>query len=368
MGETTDTCVGTEDVELSKCGKCSKELSDNPLTSKEQSIQCDCCEKFFHITCQSVTKGKLKAVSQFNLKWFCNFCEFAAVTIKTQCINLQKEQIKLKAEVDSVNAKMTAYESKLDSIEKKLSTNLTTEVKNLQTQIDTMKTAQKEQNYQKRIEELETGVSGIQNDIKKLEDVENNVSELKNTVKSYKDVAATADPKTEMMTPLSPEEIERKKEEEEEKLKEKKKRNLIFFNIPEGDLDDYDEQRLADFYKIQRIYEDKVEIKERDLSNITRLGKKVTNKIRPVLVTFKSEDQRMTVLRNNKDLKLLEANKSTRIFVSTDKTPKEREAENQLRAELQRRKNDGEDNLVIRNGKILLFRPAAHKSWANLFE
>ena len=80
-------------------------------------------------------------------------------------------------------------------------------MKNLQTQIDSMKTSQIEQNHQIRIEELETGVSGIQNDIKKLEDVENNVSDLKDTVKSYKDVTETADPKPEMMTPLSPEEI-----------------------------------------------------------------------------------------------------------------------------------------------------------------
>ena len=75
----------------------------------------------------------------------------------------------------------------------------------------------------------------------------------------------------------------------------------------------------------------------------------------------------MNILRNNKDIKLLDANKSTKIFVSTDKTPKERETENQLRAELQRRKDEGEENLIIRNGKILLFRQPAHKSWADLF-
>ena len=368
MSETKDTCVGTEDAEFSTCGKCGKELSENPLTCKEQSIQCDCCEKFFHITCQSVTKGKLKAVSQFNLKWFCTYCDFAAVTIKTQCINLQKEQIKLKAEVESVNAKMTAYDGKLDSIEKNLTRNITTEVEKLQTQINNLKTTNIGQNYQKRVEELETGVSSIQEDMKKLDDVKTDVTELKDSVKSYKDVALTAASKPVTVMPLTPEEIkERKEKDEEDKLKEKKKRNLIFFNIPEGDHNDFDELRLADFYKIQRIYEDRVEIKEKDISNIVRLGKKVPDKVRPVLVTLKSEDQRMNILRNNKDLKLLEANKSTRIFVSTDKTPKEREEENQLRAELQRRKDEGEENLIIRNGKILLFRPPAHKSWANLF-
>ena len=61
---------------------------------------------------------------------------------------------------------------------------------------------------------------------------------------------------------------------------------------------------------------------------------------------------------------------SANIYVSTDRTKKQREADKELRDELKRRKDLGEKNLVIRNSKIVPFqqRAQAITSWASLFD
>ena len=103
---------------------------------------------------------------------------------------------------------------------------------------------------------------------------------------------------------------------------------------------------------------------------MTRIGIKNNSKTRPIQITLSSQDARKTLLTKNKDLKLLENNISTNIYVSTDRTKKQREADKELRDELKRRKGLGETNLVIRNNRIVPFRERAQgpSTWASLFE
>ena len=67
-------------------------------------------------------------------------------------------------------------------------------------------------------------------------------------------------------------------------------------------------------------------------------------------------------------LKLLEDDVSSNIYVSTDRTKKQREEDKKLRDELKRRKLT-EPNLVIRNNRIVPFHQAAQGScsWASVF-
>ena len=71
----------------------------------------------------------------------------------------------------------------------------------------------------------------------------------------------------------------------------------------------------------------------------------------------------------NQNLKLLDDDESTNIYVSTDRTKKQRETDKELRDELKRQKLTN-PNLVIRNGKIVPFRPRAqdNTTWANAIE
>ena len=159
-------------------------------------------------------------------------------------------------------------------------------------------------------------------------------------------------------------------QKEEETLIEKKKANLIIYGMPESNLEDNKEELLADFRKLKKVYADRVELKKEDITHMTRIGIKNNSKTRPIQITLSSQDARKTLLTKNKDLKLLENNISTNIYVSTDRTKKQREADKELRDELKRRKGLGETNLVIRNNRIVPFRERAQgpSTWASLFE
>ena len=159
-------------------------------------------------------------------------------------------------------------------------------------------------------------------------------------------------------------------QKEEETLIEKKKANLIIYGMPESSLEDQKEATLADFRKLQKVYADRVELKKEDLTHMARIGIKNNDKIRPIQITLSSQDTRKTLLTKNMNLKLLENNISTNIYVSTDRTKKQREADKELRAELKRRKDQGETNLVIRNNRIVPFRERAqgYSTWASIFD
>ena len=138
---------------------------------------------------------------------------------------------------------------------------------------------------------------------------------------------------------------------EEDILIEKKKDNLVIFGMPEPHTEDKKEELLEDYRRIEKIYEGKVELRQEDLKHMTRIGAKGNGKIRPIQITL-SPNKRKELLTRNKDLKLLEDSTSTNIYVSTDRTKKQREADKVLREELKRRKL-ANPNLVIRNSRIV---------------
>ena len=86
-------------------------------------------------------------------------------------------------------------------------------------------------------------------------------------------------------------------------------------------------------------------------SKCVRLGKPKNDKPRPLLVTVADNAIRRQILRNAKHL--CHSNTYKRVFISPDLTLQEREANKQLRQELRRRKDAGESNLIIKNGKIV---------------
>ena len=156
-------------------------------------------------------------------------------------------------------------------------------------------------------------------------------------------------------------------QQEEEILIEKKKDSLIIFGMPEANTEDKKEEMLEDYRKISKVYHTKVALKKEDFTYIGRLGIKEAHKMRPIKITLKEQKKRVELLTKNQDLKLLEDDASTNIYVSPDRTKKQREADKELRKELKKRKvND--PNLVIRNSKIVPFRQRTQEiqTWASI--
>ena len=136
--------------------------------------------------------------------------------------------------------------------------------------------------------------------------------------------------------------------------------------MPETNSEDKQEELLEDFNNLKKVYEGKVTIKKEDLNHMTRLGKRGTNP-RPIQITPASQNMRKDLLTKNMNLKLKVNNESIPIYVSPDRTDKQRAEYSKLRDELAERKKSN-PNLCIRNNKIVPFRPAAQETftWAQV--
>ena len=168
--------------------------------------------------------------------------------------------------------------------------------------------------------------------------------------------------------------LDRKVKEQESTFTEQKQiaekeSSLIVYGIPET-IDDETEQMKEDFAAVKYIYNTKATLGSRDLTQIIRLGKKSKadeeNKIRPIKITFANQAKKQEILRNNKNLILEgtefpactsdfcdeQGRKHKHIYVSPDKTRKQRDEEKELRKLLKQRKTT-EPDLIIRNGKII---------------
>ena len=82
-----------------------------------------------------------------------------------------------------------------------------------------------------------------------------------------------------------------------------------------------------------------------------RLGKREEEKTRLLRVTVESVKVKRSILQKAK--KLRESEKWKSVFITPDLSPKERKRNKELRDELKRRTDEGEEDLVIRRGKIV---------------
>lgn len=134
--------------------------------------------------------------------------------------------------------------------------------------------------------------------------------------------------------------------------RDSRRNNVILFGLPEND------HATA----LDRVTDDKKHTKELFLSlgfddikvcDISRLGKKIESKIRPVKVTLENPALKKLVIQKARQLRNNEKYKN--IYIDYDKTKLQQSEWNNLRSELKQRRESGED-VVIYNGCI---RPRA---------
>ena len=133
--------------------------------------------------------------------------------------------------------------------------------------------------------------------------------------------------------------------------RESRKCNIIVHNIPESKKPEVKERREEDTMEVKRLFEDGLGLEELEIQSIVRLGKKMQDKNRLMKVTVGSVKTKREILSNTKKLK--NAENWSRVFITPDLTPKERDRSRTLREELKRRKDEGEEGLVIRRGLIV---------------
>ena len=156
---------------------------------------------------------------------------------------------------------------------------------------------------------------------------------------------------------------------EEEKLIESKKCNLIFFKVPECPAENPGERMKKDYEVLNEAYNQKF-AKNTDIDACFRVGKK-TDSVRPLIVSFKNEEIKKTMLSQGRELSIKRNNEEIRIYSSIDRTQKQREQHKLLVETMKSRKENGEDNLGIKNGRIVenfqKIGGPTRVRWADLF-
>jgi hypothetical protein len=155
-------------------------------------------------------------------------------------------------------------------------------------------------------------------------------------------------------------EVEKKVGEAFEEMKERESRklNLILVNVPESEAETGEERQKEDIRQVKELV-GKLEVQTGDLglANPIRMGKRIIGKAskpRVLRITVKSEEAKKTLLAKANKLSEESVPKGKRVYISCDRTPKEREDYKKLREELlKRREEEPESNLQIRGGKIV---------------
>nr|CAI5835864.1 unnamed protein product [Callosobruchus analis] len=125
----------------------------------------------------------------------------------------------------------------------------------------------------------------------------------------------------------------------------KRRKNVIILGVPEEDANDNgvtsDKDKITDIlHTIDRNFS------LQDVK-IVRLGKQMGGKIRPVRLTCNTEQQVSDIIRNARKLK--DSRFKNKVFVSSDRTPKQLAYFRELKDQVKERMEVGESDLKIRH-------------------
>ena len=146
----------------------------------------------------------------------------------------------------------------------------------------------------------------------------------------------------------------------------KRKENVIIHGVPESQ-DENSDHRLSDDLAVLSAMFHEVGVENAKVENMVRLGRRPSDPIqnpRPMKVVMDSVESKIRLLKKAKNLRENQEGEWCRIVIHQDLTPKQREARKPLVAELKQRKAQGEQDLVIFNGKVVK-RRGARPSQAN---
>ena len=208
----------------------------------------------------------------------------------------------------------------------------------------------------------ENDVSDILNNFEKFRKVSNEIKNMKSDMevklKQFEERLVRCEVSSENMRTVSSAVVESEVERNgdstklEYELIESKKCNIVYYNVPESSKNESADRMKDDFDLITKSYSETA-IAHTDVTSIFRVGKKDDNKARPIVVKYINLETKKRILNGSENLKLLYNNESINIYVSVDRTPKQREEHKKLVTELKQRRDGGETDIVIRNDKIV---------------
>ena len=142
---------------------------------------------------------------------------------------------------------------------------------------------------------------------------------------------------------------------------EKRKHNIVFHGIKEtvvplesvasGDLDKSPDQEMVEELLRVGLRLDA----SRHIEEVQRIGRYQNGKTRPLRVKVKTLEARNEILRRAKDLKGTSEFKN--VFIAPDLTRKQQEIDKDLRDKVKQFRQDGHNNVKIKQGKVIKNEP-----------
>lgn len=256
------------------------------------SILCERCNSWVCIECTEMDQAEFNALGKSKkLHFYCDKCEPKA-----------KEAVKLDQKVEDCVLKHTKkFEKKMEALEKEV------------------KTKASSKDLQEMSDRLEQRVVQVENKVTVLE---------------------TQEPEPNTNQEL----LDKVKDEVKESLDQEKRRlNVIIRNINEDNAD------IHTF--VDEIFTNVMNLNNISIQNIERIGEKKEDYVRPVKVTVKTFSMKKMILAGSKKLATNENFKD--IYIAPDRTKKQQLQMKKLRDELKDRRENGEKDLIIKNGVII---------------
>ena len=284
-----------------ECNKC-----DVPFTKTDAWTQCMSCLKWLHRDCTNLSKLQFDAIVEAaqegkkSIQYYCELCETPVSDVLSNIQKFKKMQIELENIKTEISGRFDKLESRMTKMEEKVSKGITADIKS----------------------------PSFRDILKK--DIQTTVSQNLN------------------------EKLSRFKQQEEKDIIEEKKNNIVLFNVPESTSDDIKTRMKHDRRMFLLTYEIEEEnFNDKTVKQMHRVGKKQSEKARPMVIKFTENETKMEYLKKSGDLAIAVNGEDQRIYASHDMTKDQRAKIKKLAAEVKTRKDNGEKDVVIRNYQIV---------------
>ena len=284
------------------CNVCGKHV-----TRRERGICCDICEAWYHSNCTGMSDihyNLYKDDKENKINWVC-----------TNCIKAKKEE--------------NSIHSMLKEIKKKNDDNNET----IRQERETSRQEREDSRLERK--QMMDMMKQLTDQMKKLEDKME--SKMDDKLKTSE---------REMALKVS--------NEIDEKLERfRRKNNIVLYGVPESKKGNENDRMKEDIEKTNLLLE-KIEIKVEKFE-LARLGNKINaGKARSIKIELDKEEDKYKILKGAGKIKNVEDENLKKIIISPDMTIKQRELDRNLREELKNRRQAGETNIKIKNGRIVV--------------
>ena len=291
----------------------------------EDCISCDWCSEWEHRSCASIHEKDFELCNYENVAFFCCRC----LPEVSEALFLYKTYSKLDIE----------FENRFQSMENKLH-------KGIGQHLTKCFEATSAVSLEDTCKKLQQSIDDLSSKITALSTSNNNLHmEIETTSDSLnpgQTISATVSPTSSALSII-----------DELADRDRRKKNIIVYNLPESAPNGKsDGDAFATL--CSSVYNCACTI-----TKSVRLGKKIVNKHRPLLLCLDNEQDKLMLLSRSYLLRHNDSYKN--VFIVPDRTKFEREKHRKLVSELRSRRSQGETNLVIRNGAVIT-KPTARSN------